>query len=226
MPGKVAAFMAVSCEIKDYKFLQKKVAAMKAAPQKVMKSVTNDAKKRAPSWVAAEVAKEYGMKKGEITGQKVGKVKAEGTNIKNVRIVYTGRLLTPARFGMSPKAPNPGGAYTLKATIVKGQRATLGKVKKLTKKQRKDLGKNFTRTGTQTSTHSPIMLMHTGNTREGGTDYIPFQRKSVKRTDLAAIKTLSLPQMVSSDRTKVGIQRAINEGLAKRLDHYLKRYME
>ena len=120
---------------------------------------------------------------------------------------------------LEPKAPKPGGGYTLKATIVKGQRSTLGQVKKLTKKQRAALAKNFTRSGTRQSDHSPIMLMPTGTT------YIPFQRKSVNRNDVEAIKTISLPQMVGSKRTEEGIQRAINEGLGKRLDHYMNRYM-
>ena len=91
---------------------------MQAAPQKVLKALTADAKKRVPSWVAAEVTKVYGIKKGDITGQKIGNVTPQGSDFKNVRIVYTGRLLTPTHFNMSPKAPNPGGAYTLKATII------------------------------------------------------------------------------------------------------------
>ena len=125
---------------------------------------------------------------------------------------------------MTPKAPGPN-AYTLKASIIKGQKATLGKVKKLTKKQRAALGANFRREGTQNSDHSPIMLMHTGNTKEGGTSYIPFQRKSTDRNDIKAIKTVSLPQMVSGNRTHAGITKTINDNLGKRLDHYMNRYM-
>ena len=217
--------MSVRCEVKNYKLIKKKIGDMQAAPRKVMTSLVAEAKKRVPGWVATEVAKSYGVKKGDITGQKIGRVTPQGTNLTDVRIVYTGRVLTPTHFNMSPKEPTPGGGYTLKASIVKGQRATLGKVKKLTKKQRAALGKNFTGTGTRQSDHSPIMLMHTGNTQEGGINYIPFQRKSVRRNDVAAIKTLSLPQMVSSKRTEDGIQRAIAEGLSKRLDHYTNRYM-
>lgn len=212
--------MGVRCEIRDYKILQKKLDQMREAPTKVMKSITAEAKKRVPGWVAAEVTKEYGIKKGEITGQKVGKVRAEGKSIKKVKVIYTGRLLTPTHFSMSPKVPKEGGSYTLKATIIKGQRATLGKVKKLTKKQRALLDKNFTRTGTQNSHHSPVMLL-----RANGGQYLPFQRKSKNRDDIEAVKTISLPQMVGSERTAEGIQRAINEGLGKRLDHYLERYM-
>jgi hypothetical protein len=193
---------------------------MKKAPRQVMKNVTADAKKRVPGWVAAEVTKVYGVKKGDITGQKIGRVKPEGNSFKEARIVYTGRVLTPTHFNMSPKVPNPGGGYTLKATIVKGQRTTLGKVKKLTKKQRAALGKNFTGTGTRNSDHSPIMLM-----RANGGQYLPFQRKSVNRKDIDAIKTISLPQMVSSQRTEEGIRRGINEGLGKRLEHHMNRFM-
>lgn len=218
--------MSVTCEVKNYKLIKKQIGALQKAPAKVMTSLTNEAKKRVPGWVATEVAKEYGVKKGEITGQKIGKVTPQGNSIKEVRIVYTGRLLTPTHFNMSPKAPNPGGSYTLKATIVKGQRTTLGKVKKLTKKQRAALAKNFNGSGSRQSDHSPIMLMHTGNAQEGGTNYIPFQRKSVRRNDVQAIKTISLPQMVSSKRTEEGIQQAISEGLGKRLDHYMNRYMD
>lgn len=219
IPGKGLYRMSVRCEVKEYNVLKKKINDLQKAPTKVMTSLAAEAKKRVPGWVATEVAKEYGVKKSEITGNKIGRVRAEGGSVKDVRIVYTGRLLTPTHFNMSPKAPNPGGAYTLKATIIKGQRTTLGKVKKLTKKQRAALGKNFTRSGTQTSDHSPIMLMPTGTT------YIPFQRKSVRRNDVDAIKTISLPQMVSSKRTEAGIQKAISENLGKRMDHYMDKYM-
>ena len=163
--------MSVRCEVKNYKLIRQKIDGMKEAPRKVLNNLTAEAKKRVPGWVATEVTKQYGVKKGEITGGKIGKVTPQGESFKDVRIVYTGRLLTPTHFNMSPKAPNPGGAYTLKATIVKGERKTLGKVKKLTKKQRAALAKNFTQSGMQSSSHSPIMLMPTGST------YIPFQRK-------------------------------------------------
>ena len=212
--------MGVRCEIREYNLLQKKLDQMREAPTKVLKSITAEAKKRVPGWVATEVAKTYGIKKGEITGNKVGKVTAKGKDIKKVKVIYTGRLLTPTHFSMSPKAPKEGGGYTLKATIIKGQRTTLGKVKKLTKKQKKAHIKNFTRSGTQRSDHSPVMLM-----RANGGQYLPFQRKSLDRKNIEAVKTISLPQMVSSERTKEGIQKAINEGLGKRLDHYMERYM-
>ena len=205
----------------DFNILQKKLDDMQKAPKKVIERTLSDMRKRAPGWVASEIVQVYGVKKGEISSGKIGSVKVMGNDIKSMKIRYKGRTLTPTHFGMTPKAPGQN-AYTLKASILKSQKATLGKVKKLTKKQRKALGKNFTKSGTRNSDHSPIMLMHTGNSKSGGTNYIPFQRKSHRRSDIEAIKTLSLPQMVSSERTKPQIQKAINEGLEKRLSQHMK----
>ena len=213
--------MSVTCQIKNYKALQKQLEDMKKAPRQVLKALTSDAKKRVPGWVAAEVTKVYGVKKSEITGKKIGTVQTKGESFDQVKVIYKGRVLTPTHFSMNPKTPKPNrGPYTLKATVIKGERTTMGKVKKLTKKQLAAMGKNFTRSGTQKSDHSPIMLM-----RANGGHYLPFQRKSTNRKDIEAIKTVSLPQMVSSKRTEQGIQTAINDGLGKRLDHHMQRYM-
>ena len=211
----------VRMAIKNYQGIKKKLDEKKKGPQKVMKALTSDARKRVPGWVATEVTNTYGVKKTEITGKKIGDVKMKGKDVRTLKVIYTGRPLTHTHFSMSPTAPKEGGGYTLKATILKGQRTTLGKVKKLTKKQRAALAKNFAGSGTKNSDHSPIMLM-----RANGGQYLPFQRVSQNRADVVVRKTVSLPQMVSSERTEEDIQRAISEGLGKRLDHHMKRYME
>lgn len=187
----------------------------------VLKRLVSDAKSRVPGWIATEVTKVYGIKKQEVTPakadnskKKAGTIKVKGDTIDTLQIVYRGRMLTPTHFGMSPKTPRE--SYTLKAEILKGQKTTLGKVKKLTKKQRQNIGRNFRKQGTKSSPHSPIMLMRTGST------YIPFQRKSQDRKDIEAIKTISLPQMVSSERTSEGIREAINAGLEKRMEQHVK----
>ncbi len=210
--------------LNDFGAIKKELDDMKKAPEKAIKALMGDVRKRVPGWISAEVVKVYGIKKADISNGAAGTVRVKGSNPKEAAIIYAGRMLTPTHFGMTPKAPGAN-AYTLKASILKGQKATLGKVKKLSKKQRAQLGKNFTKSGTRSSNSSPIMLMHTGNKQAGGTNYIPFQRKSQNRKDIKAIKTISLPQMVSSERTKDNISKAINEGLDKRLAHYMERYM-
>ena len=193
--------------------------------EKVVQRMMSDAKKRAPGWAADEIRKVYNIKRKELmpatVGRDVGRIKVKTNDAdRSMSITYQGRRLTPTHFGMTPRAPR--NTYTLKAEILKGQKKVLGQKKKLTKKQRAALGKNFRRQGTQTSDHSPIMLMHTGNAREGGIDYIPFQRKSTRRSDIQAIKTVSLPQMASSERTQDNILKAINEGMEKRLAQHMK----
>lgn len=210
-----------------YRQTIKELESLKGKSERVIKRLIADARTRIPGWVASEVTQVYNIKKSEITPAKVGQSKksagsisVRGETIDGLEIVYRGRVLTPTHFGMTPKAPRD--SYTLKAEIIKGRKSVLGQKNKLTKKQRKALGKNFRRQGAHTSDHSPIMLMGTGNAREGGTNYIPFQRKSTRRTDIQAIKTVSLPQMVSSDRTSEAINAAINEGIQKRLEQHMK----
>lgn len=221
MTQKGANTLAVKFYMKGYKDLQKELKKLEKAPRTVLDRTLSDAKKRAPAWVAAEVAKQYGIKKKEVGDGKTSKIKVEGDSVEGVTLEYSGRPLTPTHFNMTPKAP-PAGAYTLKAEIIKGEKKTLGKVKKLTKKQKAALAKNFRREGTRTSERSPIMLMPTGNKKLDGTSYIPFRRMSTDRKDIKAIKTISVPQMIDSERTAPNITKAINENLDKRLDHHLK----
>lgn len=209
--------MSITASIRNYGALQKRLDDMKKAPKAVLENTLKDARKRIPTWVSAEVAKQYGIKKAEVNSG-AGSVKVTGNSIDELKVTYSGRMLTPTHFGMTPKSPGKN-AYTLRAQIIKGQKATLGKVKKPTKAQRVELAKNFSRSGSQHSSHSPIMLMPTGAT------YIPFQRKSQRRSDVLPIKTISVPQMVSSERAKPEITKAINEGLEKRLDHHMSRLM-
>ena len=214
--------MSVVCEIKALEAVKKNLNNTKKNAEKVIKSTMSDIRSRAPGWVASEIVEVYGIKKSDITKKTAGTVKVTGERVYDAKIIYKGRVLTPTHFGMTPKKPGAN-SYTLKASILKGEKKTLGKVKKLTKKQRANLGKNFTRSGTQTSDKSPIMLMHTGNAKEGGTNYIPFQRVSKNRSDIKAIKTLSLPQMVSSERTAPQISKTINENVEKRFEYHRKR---
>lgn len=206
------------------------IEQMKKAPEKVVKRTVADFKKRGPSWVAQEVVKTYNIKKSEIMPAKTesaakaaGTVKVEGKTLAGVQLIYRGRVLTPTHFGMTPKAPKQ--SYTLKVQVKKGEKKTLGQVKKLTKKQRKNIGKNLTQQGTRNSPKSPIMLMGTGNTKVDGVNYIPFQRQSQNRKDIKAIKTVSLPQMVSNPKVDENIRQSVNEKLGKRFNHYCEQYL-
>lgn len=215
--------MAVKFKLENYTDIHKQLQRIEKQSDVAMKRIMSDTRNRTPDWIAAEAVKRYGLSKKEFSGGKLGSIKVKGDSLESVEITYTGKLLTPYHFNMKPKEP-PSGSYTLKATILRGQRKTLGNPKKLTKKQRSKLAKNLTRSGTQESEKSPMMLMYTGNKKEDGINYIPFRRRSKNRKDIVPIKTVSIPQMVSHDgqTLKPEIAEVVNEKLQKRIEHHTK----
>ena len=65
--------------------------------------------------------------------------------------------------------------------------------------------------------------MGTGNTQADGVGYSPFQRPSRTRTDIQKFTTISVPQMITSDKTSEKIMTRLQEETAKRLQHNLDR---
>lgn len=210
--------------VKDYKATKKVLKQMQKAPAKVVKQSLSDAHKKAPGWIASEVAHIYGVSRTEIESGKVGRTRVKGDSIDNIQVKYTGHSLSVRHFKVTPKAEKlkAGSRYTMKAAIIKGNQVTLGKVKKLTKKQKANIGRNFRRQGVKQSDHSPIMWMHTGAKSADKVQSIPFQRKSQERTDLKAIKTVSLPQMVGGWRTEPNITATIQEKLGECVERRTK----
>ena len=220
--------------IKNYKKVKKEIRKLQKAPEIVSKRIVSDFKSRAPGWIAKEVAAVYNIKQNEVKpsgggggGKSIGNIGVKGNTITTAKLVYHGRLLTLTHFGMKPtEPPNTRKAYTIKVKIKRGKGKTVGKNKRLTKKQKKNIGKNFRKQGKQNSAASPIMLLHTGNRQEGGTSYIPFQRMSQRRSDLEVRKTISMPQMVSSKRVEKKIDDVLSKNIGKRLGQHMSRYMK
>ena len=67
--------------------------------------------------------------------------------------------------------------------------------------------------------------MGTGNTKEAGVNWIPFQRMSRTRTDLRKFATVSVPQMVDNEQVNERIHEALNSRAEERLNHYMERYL-
>ena len=63
-------------------------------PRKALTSLIAEAKKCVPRWVAVEVVKEYGIKKGEITGKKIGKA-PQGDSFKEARFIRSRKYRFP-----------------------------------------------------------------------------------------------------------------------------------
>lgn len=190
--------------------------------EQAIKATMQDIRKRGPTWIAKGVAEDYGISAKEVTGGNVVSLKIRGSGFSDLTLQYKGRRLTPTHFHMTPKAPKPGrGAYTIKATIKRGNRATIGKVKKISKKQWTNIGRNFHRQGTQNSPESPPMLASPKGVN------LPFQRTKQPGKFDEIIKTISVPQMIKdgSGKLKPAVERQLNTNIEKRFNHYVDRYL-
>lgn len=209
---------SISIQIENLRQLVADVQAIEAGGRKAISSTVKDVKARAPGWIAQEVTAVYNIKKGEITPSSggepkkmAGSIRITGETIEELALVYKGRLLTPVHFGMTPEAPPAGRSYTLKAQILEGSKKVIGRYK------------NTRTPGGPYSERSHNILMGTGNTKAGGVSAIPFQRMSRTRTDIKKFTTISVPSMITSERTNEKIMTRLQEETAKRLQHNLDR---
>lgn len=213
---------AITMQVDNIQKLLSEISKIDSRGREAIKSAVKDTKARAPGWIASEVVKEYNIKKSEIIPSRknaspkklAASIRVTGETIEQITINYEGRMLTPTHFSMTPKAPPKGKSYTLKMQVVKGQAKIIGRFfrKRTTNKKYSERSHNI--------------LMGTGNTKAGGTNWIPFQRVSKERTDLEKFTAISAPQMITSERTRDAIAERINKGTEERLTHQIKRYLK
>ena len=204
----------VSVSIKNIDQILKEIDKKKAGAETALKRTLSDARKAAPGIVADGVRTKYNIKKAEITGGKVVKVRTEGTSLEDMKLIYRGRLLTPTHFGMTPKAPPAGKSYTLKAQILKGEKKKIGSYQ--TKRT----------PGGPYSAKSPFMLMGTGAARADATSHIPFQRQAPGHRPTEGLRkmaTVSVPQMITNDEVAEAIQGKLSDKIKTRLDYHMSR---
>lgn len=122
---------SITMRVENLQKLLDQVQEIDEKGRKAVKATVRDVKSRAPGWIAQEVTQVYNIKKSEITpssgkGAKpkkmAGSIQVRGETIEEMTITYSGRLLTPVHFGMTPKTPPAGKSYTLKMQVVKGQK--------------------------------------------------------------------------------------------------------
>lgn len=171
-----------------------------------MKDTVADIKKRAPGWVAKEVAAVYNVSAGAVkSGGTLGKVRISG-DAEGLEIQYSGRHLSPQHFSQTPKS-GKSSDYTVSMTVHRGSRVKIGQHKK--KKQR----------GGPYSQQSGNFPMLNGQT-------MVARRRSPNRDDIEVFKTTSLPQMVLNDAlTTSRVEQRVGEESMKRLEHNLERYL-
>lgn len=206
---------SMDIKIVNYDGVNKALQQASVLPEEAIKRVLSDVRRRAPQWIADEVVATYNIKKSEITPSKTGKKKAGGISVSAkaldaVSFEYRGRYLTPVHFGMTPKTPPRGKSYTLKAEVRKGQKKVIGRYR------------NTRTKGGPFAQKSHNVLMGTGNTQEGGVDWIPFQRVSKKRKNLHVWKSLSMPEMITDREVSARIESVLADNIQKRVEHQMQ----
>ncbi len=209
-------------QIRNFEKLLGSIEEIQASSAKAIKYTISDIRKRAPGMIATQVTGIYNIKKSEITPasgktskpkKMAGRIRIAGETIDTMTIVYSGRLLTPVHFGMTPKTPPQGRKYTLRQQVIKGKKEIIGRYL-------------ATRTpGGPYSKRSHNILMGTGAKSADKVSAIPFQRMSENRTDLRKFTTISMPQMITSEKVAPIIKEGLDDLLRKRLDHHMKRQL-
>lgn len=214
---------SMSVTLSNFAGLRDELKSMDESSERAIKRTISDFKSRAPGWIGSAVTEHYGIKKSEvkdaITGtKKAGKINVGGIAVDNVAIEYSGRPLTPTHFKMKPtKVPTkreknyrrvPGsGVNGGEVAMVKAP-APYRVTAEIVKGQRKVLG-------------SDVFL---GSNRGNGV--IPFQRTGEGRTPIKSVKSTSVPQMITNPDVAEKIQKNIDEGLSKRLQHHVEQELK
>lgn len=209
-------------QLRNVRKLRKDLEDIKASNAKAVKATVSDMRARAPGAIASCVTAIYNIKKSEITPasgksekpkKMAGTIRVSGETIDEMTIIYTGRMLTPVHFGMTPKTPPKGKKYTLKQQVIKGESKVIGRYL------------NTRTPGGPYAKRSHNILMGTGAKSADKVSAIPFQRMSENRTDLKKFTTISMPQMITSDRVAPAIKERLSTMLKERLDHHMKRQL-
>lgn len=188
-------------DVSDVAETMKKIHRTFSTSDVVFERTLKDMVSRAPGKVATAVTSVYGIKKKEINVKKgfsktaAGNILTKGDELATFELRYTGRVLTPLHFGMTPKTRPDKKKYKIKA-----------KIKKTAKEFKAPAG-------------GGVFLAPTGTTT------IPWFRHSGDRLDITPIKTLSLPQMVDNKDVREVISAELGDLVAKRFDNHLKQHM-
>lgn len=205
----------INCSIKNYGQVVKALGKIQQQTEKDLQGAIRDVRREATKKIADEVAQNYNVKKSEITAGKIvrSKVTAKAGSIE---IKYTGRLLTPTHFkGYSPKKPS---ALTEKSVVIPGQGISFkGKPGQFATvrirkpyKVKAEIKKGNKITFSQGTFVAPAA--------KGSQTYIPFQRSGERRKAVEALKTLSVPQMVTNDEVAKNILEHLSGSVSKGLD--------
>lgn len=215
---------AFSVTMKDGAKLAKKLQKLEDGCETAIKRTVSDFTSRAPAWVSKGIRQHYGVNTAAIneTGPKTKRgassVKVAGVSVDGASLEYKGRTLTPIHFSMSPKA-RPA-TQQAKQIRVPGQALSTGSPVAMVRPPKK-----YTVRATIIKGSRVAMKQGTFIASGNGGSTLPFQRTGEGRTPIEAVRTLSVPQMISG-RAKETIEELIGTNLEKRFEHHIQQAMK
>lgn len=186
--------------------LMKKLQATEDQMGKAVKATVSDFRSRGYGWVWPGIKEHYNIKRKDVketekTPVNSGAFRVGSVTVNDVALRYVGRRLTPIHFGMTPKKP--------KMRTRKGTPYQVRPQPQITAEIVRGRKKTFQTSFLASSNNSP---------------FIPFKRTGRSAYPIEPVKTVSVPQMVSSKDTEADIYKKINENLDKRLENHIKRF--
>lgn len=161
--------------------------------------------------VRAEVTKVYNIKKGDVTAKSDHKpqlaqtISLAGVGIPFYNVHYTGEVMTPTHFGMTPKArPSATPPFVFGR---KGSRNYQVRWKPLRAGGRQVL---------PSDSGMPAFIAAAKGSE------IAYARTGAARNPIVAIKRLSVPQMMENDKVAPQIQSEIEKRIEKELARLMK----
>jgi hypothetical protein len=195
--GENMARGALNATLANSAELMAQLNGLEDKSEKAIKATINQLRNRAPGWVGQEVANVYGIKKAEI--------KAAGGKKSAGSISLGGYTVDSLYLEYKGRVLTPthfkmkpkerkSKGYEVSAEIFKGQRKSLG--------------------------HNVFL----GQSGDSGTPSIPFKRVGRSRLPIEAVKTLSIPQMITNKEVNQAIYARISEEAEKVLKNQISRF--
>lgn len=204
--------------------LAKKLEKLKDGGETAIKRTVSDFTARAPAWVSKGIRQHYGVDTAAIkeAGPKkkwgATSIRVSGVSVDGATLEYKGRTLTPIHFRMSPKSRPT--AKKAKRILVPGQAIAKGSPVAMVRPPRKYTVKATILKGGRESMEQGTFIA----AGKGGVS-IPYQRTGEGRTPIEAVRTLSVPQMISG-KAKETIEELIGSNLEERFEHHIQQAMK
>lgn len=224
MAGKSGGTFSVT--MKNGNKLAQKIEKIKTGGETAIKHTVSDFKSSAPGWISKGIRQHYGVDTAAVknAGPSVKRgathIRISGMAVDDVELLYKGRTLTTKHFSQSPtEAPSGRKAKEIR---VPGQAVKTdgGSPVAMISTPKKYTVKATIIKGNRTK-FAPGTFIATSNGAK-----LPFQRQGAGRTPIEAIRTVSVPQMISGDRAKGTIEKLVAENVEKRFYHHVERAMK